>query len=80
MIRRIDSSSRAYCETDKAFRHGDIENVLENLVKYAGGASAGGGLLGFASSVLSSAKGGEKFGRQDVKRVYFVSYFLEALL
>lgn len=56
---------------DKAFRHGDIEGILENLAKTVAGAASGGGLLGFASSVLSSAKGGEKFGRLDVKRVYF---------
>ncbi|KAH8120007.1 Het-C-domain-containing protein [Phellopilus nigrolimitatus] len=55
---------------DKAFRHGDIENILETLAKTAGTA-AGGGLLGFASSVLSNAKGGKKFGRMDIKRVYF---------
>ncbi|KAL5534058.1 hypothetical protein ACEPAG_518 [Sanghuangporus baumii] len=55
----------------KAFRHGDIEGVLENLVKSAAGAASGGGLLGLASSVLSAAKGGEKFSPMDVKRVYF---------
>ena len=42
-------------------------------MKSVGGASAGGGLLGLASSVLSSVKGGEKFSKMDVKRVYFVS-------
>ncbi|KAG6874423.1 hypothetical protein C0995_015159 [Termitomyces sp. Mi166 len=58
---------------DKAFRHGDIENILENLAKTAGGMAAGGGLLGFASSMLKQASGGDKFTKSDVKRVYFVS-------
>ena len=59
---------------DKAFRHGDIENILENLVKYAGHASAShsGGILGFASSVLNKASGGSKFSKGDIKKVYFV--------
>ncbi|KAF8921834.1 heterokaryon incompatibility protein Het-C-domain-containing protein [Mucidula mucida] len=56
---------------DKAFRHGDIENILETLVKYAGHASAGGGLLGFASQVLKTASGGSKFSKSDIKKVYF---------
>ncbi|KAG6911350.1 hypothetical protein DXG01_001021 [Tephrocybe rancida] len=58
---------------DKAFRHGDIESILENLVKSAGGAAAGGGLLGFAQSVIQSASGGAKFSKSDIKKVYFVS-------
>jgi Heterokaryon incompatibility protein Het-C len=58
---------------DKAFRHGDIENILENLVKTVGGSShAGGGLLGFAKSVIHSSSGGVKFSKSDVKKVYFV--------
>lgn len=58
---------------DKAFRHGDIESILENLVKHVGGPAIGGGsLLGFASSVLKAATGGSKFNKTDVKRVYFV--------
>jgi hypothetical protein len=57
---------------DKAFRHGDIENILENLVKNVGGPALGGGLLGFASSVFKTASGGSKFSKMDVKRVYFV--------
>jgi hypothetical protein len=59
--------------TDKAFRHGDIENVLESLVKSAGGA-AGSGLLGIAQSVISNVAGGAKFTKSDVKKVYFVSF------
>ncbi|KAG6879454.1 hypothetical protein C0992_002585, partial [Termitomyces sp. T32_za158] len=55
----------------KAFRHGDIESILENLVKTAGGMAAGGGLLGFASSVIKQASGGDKFTKSDVKKVYF---------
>ncbi|KAK1218701.1 hypothetical protein PQX77_018600 [Marasmius sp. AFHP31] len=56
---------------DKAFRHGDIENVLAELAKSAGGAATGGGLLGFAKKVLDKSSGGSKFDRSDIKRVYF---------
>ncbi|KAL0066565.1 hypothetical protein AAF712_006368 [Marasmius tenuissimus] len=56
---------------DKAYRHGDIENVLAELVKSAGGAATGGGLLGFAKKVLDKSSGGSKFDRGDIKRVYF---------
>lgn len=59
---------------DKAFRHGDIENILESLVKYAGRASSGAGLLGFASSVIKQASGGSKFSKNDIKKVYFVCF------
>ena len=41
----------------RAFRHGDIEDVLSELAK-----KAGGGLLFL---------GGSKFGGLDIKRVYF---------
>lgn len=59
---------------EKAFRHGDIESILETLAKTAGNVGGGGGgLLGFAASVLSTATGGAKFNRMDIKRVYFVS-------
>ncbi|KDQ31260.1 hypothetical protein PLEOSDRAFT_1111739 [Pleurotus ostreatus PC15] len=54
----------------KAFRHGDIEGILEDLVKVAGHAG-GGGLMGFAQSILQSAAGGKKFSRSDIKKVYF---------
>ena len=68
----------------KAFRHGDIESFLEELVKTAGYAAGGSGLFGFASSMLSAAKGGSKFSKMDVKRVYFVctsgSYHMEEQL
>lgn len=57
----------------KAFRHGDIENILENLAKHVGGPVGGAGLLGFATSVFKAATGGSKFNKMDVKRVYFVS-------
>ena len=57
----------------KAFRHGDIEGILSELAKTAGHAVGGGGLIGFAQSVLSTASGGAKFSKEDVKRVYFVS-------
>ncbi|CDO73164.1 hypothetical protein BN946_scf185007.g219 [Trametes cinnabarina] len=58
----------------KAFRHGDIEDILTELAKTAGHASGGGGLLGsIAQSVLGAAVGGvgAKFSKEDVKRVYF---------
>ncbi|KIP11709.1 hypothetical protein PHLGIDRAFT_27734 [Phlebiopsis gigantea 11061_1 CR5-6] len=56
---------------DKAFRHGDLENVLAELAKTAGGAAAGGGLFGMAQSILGAATGGSKFSGSDVKKVYF---------
>ncbi|KIY69371.1 Het-C-domain-containing protein [Cylindrobasidium torrendii FP15055 ss-10] len=56
---------------DKAFRHGDIENVLSELTKYAGHAASGSGLLKLASKMVQKASGGNKFSREDVKRVYF---------
>ncbi|KIM47583.1 hypothetical protein M413DRAFT_203701 [Hebeloma cylindrosporum] len=59
---------------DKAFRHGDIESILETLVKSAGGAAIGGsahGILGFASSVIKHVSGGSKFSKSDIKKVYF---------
>lgn len=62
-----------FCGLDKAFRHGDIENILATLAKTTGKVAGGGGLLGFASSVLSSGSGGSKFDKGDIKKVYFVS-------
>ncbi|KAH6912796.1 heterokaryon incompatibility Het-C [Coprinopsis sp. MPI-PUGE-AT-0042] len=57
---------------DKAFRHGDIESILGNLAKTAGGAAIGGSdFLGFATSVVKAATGPSKFSRSDIKRVYF---------
>jgi hypothetical protein len=41
-------------------------------VKSAGGAAAGGGLLGFAHSMIQQAAGGAKFSKSDIKKVYFV--------
>ncbi len=52
---------------EKAFRHGDIESILENLLKSVG---TGGGILGFAKSVMNSE--GPKFKKSDVQKVYFV--------
>ncbi|KAI3622000.1 heterokaryon incompatibility protein het-c [Moniliophthora roreri] len=57
--------------SDKAFRHGDIENILSEVVKHAGRAAGGGGLLGFAKQVLDSTSGGAKFNKGDIKKVYF---------
>ncbi len=51
---------------NKAFRHGDIENVLEEVVKSA----AAGGFLALAKQAL--AKSGPRFSREDIKKVYFV--------
>jgi hypothetical protein len=62
----------------KAFRHGDIENVLEELAKNVGGAAGGASLIGFAQALLNSGSGGgSKFSHADVKRVYFVSLVSE---
>ncbi|KAF5384951.1 hypothetical protein D9615_001149 [Tricholomella constricta] len=56
---------------DKAFRHGDIESILETLVKNAGGVATGGGILQFAHSMIQQASGGAKFTKSDIKKVYF---------
>lgn len=56
--------------TDKAYRHGDIENVLETLVKASGAAVAGGGFMSFANKALGGS--GKKFTKNDIKKVYFV--------
>ncbi|KAA1072857.1 hypothetical protein PGTUg99_021110 [Puccinia graminis f. sp. tritici] len=62
----------------KAWRHGDIEDSLEGLVKVAG--QGGGAIVGAIASALMGAasgkigggsKGGKKFSGLDVKRVYF---------
>lgn len=49
--------SFSYLE-DKAFRHGDIEDIISTLAK-----ASGGGFLGRST----------KFTGLDVKRIYFVS-------
>jgi len=62
----------------KAWRHGDIEDSLEGLVKVAG--QGGGAIVGAIASALmgaasgkigSGSKGGKKFTALDVKRIYF---------
>lgn len=61
-------------KTDKAFRHGDIESVLEKLAKTASRTSIGGsGIIGIAASVIKAAAGPSKFSKGDIKKVYFVS-------
>ncbi|KAH9922490.1 heterokaryon incompatibility protein Het-C-domain-containing protein [Fomitopsis serialis] len=55
--------SFAYLE-GKAFRHGDIEDVLADMAKRAASG-------GFALGALLGAGGGKKFKALDVKRVYF---------
>lgn len=64
--------------TGKAFRHGDIENILAELAKTVGHAGGGGGLLGIAQSVFNAATsggaGGATFTKEDIKRVYFVRF------
>jgi len=55
----------------RAFRHGDIENVLQNVAKVVGMAGSG-GLLSLAKSfVEGSVGGGKTFSSSDVKHVYF---------
>jgi hypothetical protein len=56
---------------DKAFRHGDIENILTDIAKTAGGLVTGGGILQFAHSVVAAGSGGSRFSKNDVKKVYF---------
>ncbi|KAK7058610.1 hypothetical protein VNI00_002246 [Paramarasmius palmivorus] len=50
----------------KAYRHGDIEGVLSDLVKDA---STGSGVFAFAKKVFG--KDGPKFKGSDIKKVYF---------
>lgn len=54
---------------DRAFRHGDIENVIAEVIKIAGHA-AGGGMFSFARSIVGSSSG-KKFSKEDVKKIYF---------
>ncbi|KAG8939777.1 hypothetical protein FRC03_006058 [Tulasnella sp. 419] len=60
----------------KAFRHGDIESVLEELYKNVGSGfphfekNAGKFLLGLAAAAVTGGKG-QKFSGRDVRRVYF---------
>ncbi|KAJ7492177.1 Het-C-domain-containing protein [Mycena latifolia] len=62
---------------EKAFRHGDIENILSTLAKTAGhvaASSSGGDLFGFAKAIIKTATsgpGGAKFSSGDIKKVYF---------
>jgi len=67
-----DIPSFSYLE-NKAFRHGDIEEILTEVAKTAGGLATGGGILQMAQSVMAAAGGsGSKFSKGDVKKVYFV--------
>lgn len=71
-VRGLDSPLTAVA--DRAFRHGDIENILENIVRWKGSSTAAGGILGAAIGILSAGGIGEKkFTKADVQRVYFVS-------
>lgn len=76
--RRFGTSSaytdRYVYSSGKAFRHGDIEDILSELAKTAGHAAASGGLMELAQSVFSAATGGSKFSSSDVQRVYFVCH------
>jgi len=66
-----DIPSFSYLE-NKAFRHGDIEEILTEVAKTAGGLATGGGILQMAQSVMAAAGGsGSKFSKGDVKKVYF---------
>ena len=64
---------------------GDIENVIAELAKAAGHSgfnlgnvlSGGGSLLGIAAGAVKAAAGvagGGKFSKDDVKKIYFVSW------
>lgn len=60
----------------KAFRHGDIEGILENLPKTAGAAAIGGsGILGFAASVVKHAAGPQKFSKVSRKFLWMIWSF-----
>ncbi|KDQ14431.1 hypothetical protein BOTBODRAFT_132240 [Botryobasidium botryosum FD-172 SS1] len=51
-------------------KHGDIESVLAELNKSLGG-NFSGGVAGFLSGVAGAVRGGSKFSKMDIKRVYF---------
>ncbi|KAF8514344.1 heterokaryon incompatibility protein Het-C-domain-containing protein [Hysterangium stoloniferum] len=57
---------------DKAFRHGDIEEVLTTLVKnvHLGGSEGALGIL-MAVVTLGMAGGERKFSKMDASRIYF---------
>ena len=57
----------------KVFRHGDIEDILRELVMRTGSSGMLNGAIGFAVAEI-----GKKFGRLSVRRVYFGNwlYFL----
>ncbi|KAF7307409.1 Het-C-domain-containing protein [Mycena indigotica] len=71
---------------DKAFRHGDIENILATLAKTAGHAAlsgaSGGDLLGFAKSLIkeaASGSGGAKFSSGDIKKGNWLRDYSQAM-
>jgi hypothetical protein len=54
----------------KAWRHGDIEDVLaEMLIRAA--STDGGGVFDYVKKVTIAGLGGEKFSALNVKRTYF---------
>ncbi|KDQ14438.1 hypothetical protein BOTBODRAFT_32569 [Botryobasidium botryosum FD-172 SS1] len=55
---------------EKAFRHGDIESILAELNKSLG-ANFSGGAAGLLMGVAGALRGGSKFSKMDIKRVYF---------
>ncbi|KAF9508911.1 hypothetical protein BS47DRAFT_1349872 [Hydnum rufescens UP504] len=67
---------------DKAFRHGDIENILKEMYKTVGGhhgmnlASGAMGILSSISGALISGRG-SKFSTLDVKRVYLGNFLCD---
>ncbi|KAI9444928.1 Het-C-domain-containing protein [Lactarius indigo] len=64
---------------DKAFRHGDIENILTEIAKTAGGVVTGGGILQFAQSVVAAGSGGSKFSKSDVKKGNWLRDYSQAM-
>ncbi|KAH9968682.1 heterokaryon incompatibility protein Het-C-domain-containing protein [Russula dissimulans] len=56
---------------NKAFRHGDIENILTEVAKTVGGLATGSGMLQFAQSIMAVGPSGSKFDKGDIKKVYF---------
>jgi len=56
---------------DKAFRHGDIENILAEVAKTVGGLATGSGMLRIAQSIMAVGSSGSKFDKGDIKKVYF---------
>ena len=53
----------------KAYRHGDIEDILAEMLIRTAASAGGAGVLGFVKNI--AGMGQQKFSSLDVKRTYF---------